>query len=46
MLLANLLSTDYGMGSLAVIVFVLAIGYFMYSFAKRNIEKDAKNAGK
>jgi hypothetical protein len=46
MLLANLLSTDYGMGSLAVIAFVLIIGYVMYSFVKRNMEKDAKNAGK
>lgn len=46
MLLANLLSTDYGMGSLVVIVFVLIIGYVMYSFVKRNMAKDEQNAGK
>jgi hypothetical protein len=44
-LLTNLLFTDYGMASLAVIVFVLGMSVFFYSFAKRHIQEDAKKAG-
>ena len=44
-LLSNLLSTDYGLTSLAVIVFVLGMSVFFYSFFKRKMEEDAKSAG-
>jgi hypothetical protein len=44
-LLFNLLSTDYGLTSLAVIVFVLGMSVFFYSYFKRKMDEDAKNAG-
>lgn len=44
-LLTNLLSTDYGLTSIAVIVFVLGMCVFFYSFFKRHIREDARKAG-
>jgi hypothetical protein len=44
-LLTNLLSTDYGVTSLAVIVFVLGMCVFFYSYFKRKMDEDAKSAG-
>jgi hypothetical protein len=44
-LLSNLLSTDYGLTSLGVIVFVLGMSIFFYSFFKRKMDEDAKSAG-
>lgn len=44
-LITNLLSTDYGLQSLAVIVFVLGMVVWFAFYFKRKIEEDAKNAG-
>jgi uncharacterized membrane protein len=44
-LLTNLLSTDYGIQSVAVIAFVLGMCVFFYLFFKRKMNEDAKNAG-
>lgn len=44
-LLTNLLSTDYGMASLAVIAFVLGMCVFFYSYFKRHMQEDARKAG-
>ncbi len=44
-LLFNLLSTDYGLTSLAVIVIVLSMSVFFFSYFKRKMDEDAKNAG-
>lgn len=42
---SNLLSTDYGLTSLAVIVFILGMSVFFYSFIKHKMVEDEKNAG-
>ena len=44
-LLTNLLSTDYGLQSIAVIVFVLGMCVWFARFFKRHMDEDAKNAG-
>jgi hypothetical protein len=44
-LLTDLLSSDYGLMSLAVIAFVIIMSIFFYSFFKRKMAEDAKNAG-
>lgn len=44
-LLTNLLSSDYGLMSLAVIAFVLVMSVWFYVFFKRKMDEDAKNAG-
>lgn len=44
-LLSNLLSTDYGLTSFGVIVFVLGMSIFFYSFFKHKMDEDAKRAG-
>jgi hypothetical protein len=40
----ELLSTDVGLLSLFTIGFVLVIGGFIYRFAVRNMEEDARKA--
>jgi hypothetical protein len=42
--LQNLLTTDYGLLSLFVIVFVIGMGGWLYAFAKRKMAEDAANA--
>ncbi|OIQ97526.1 hypothetical protein GALL_204100 [mine drainage metagenome] len=44
-LLLNLFSTDYGLQSIAVIIFILGMFVFFYSFITRHIREDAKKAG-
>jgi hypothetical protein len=44
-LLTNLLSSDYGLMSLAVIACVIVMSIYYYSFFKRKMDEDAKNAG-
>jgi hypothetical protein len=44
-LLTNLLSTDYGLQSIAVIVFVLGMSVWFALFFKRHMDEDAKKAG-
>ena len=44
-LLTNLLSTDYGLQSIAVIVFVLGMCVWFALYFKRHMDEDAKNAG-
>jgi Protein of unknown function (DUF3149) len=44
-LLTNLLSTDYGLTSLAVIAFVLAMSIWFFNYFKRKMNEDAKAAG-
>ena len=44
-LLTNLLSSDYGLMSLAVIAFILVMSVWFYVFFKRKMDEDAKNAG-
>jgi hypothetical protein len=43
--LVDLFSTDYGLMSVAVIVITIGMGGFYYSFFKRKMAEDAKNAG-
>lgn len=45
-LLTNLLSTDYGLQSIAVIVFILGMFVWFGLYFKRHIEEDTKNAEK
>jgi hypothetical protein len=45
-LLTNLLSTDYGLLSLAVILFVLGMVAWFSVYFKRKMDEDAKSAGK
>jgi hypothetical protein len=45
-LLTNLLTSDYGLMSLAVIVFVLGMSVWFYAFFKRHMDEDARKAGK
>ena len=42
--LKNLLTTDYGLLSLFVIVFVICMAGWLVMFAKRKIAEDAANA--
>ncbi|MBZ4200410.1 MAG: DUF3149 domain-containing protein [Methylotenera sp.] len=44
-LLTDLLSTDYGLQSVAVIAFVLVMVVFFFVYFKRHMDQDAKNAG-
>ena len=44
-LLTNLLSTDYGLTSLAVIAFVLVMCVWFFNYFKRKMNEDAKAAG-
>jgi hypothetical protein len=44
-LLINLFSTDYGLQSLAVIVFILGMCVWFALYFKRHIEEDSKKAG-
>jgi hypothetical protein len=44
-LLSDLLSTDYGLQSVAVITFVLVMVVFFSVYFKRHMDQDAKNAG-
>ncbi len=44
-LLTDLLSTDYGLQSVAVIGFVLVMVVFFSVYFKRHMDQDAKNAG-
>jgi hypothetical protein len=44
-LLSNLLSTDYGLLSIAVIVFVLGMCVWFALYFKRHMDEDAKKAG-
>ncbi|MDZ4141294.1 MAG: DUF3149 domain-containing protein [Methylotenera sp.] len=44
-LLTHLLSSDYGLMSLAVIVFILGMCVWFYVYFKRKMNEDAKNAG-
>jgi hypothetical protein len=44
-LLTDLLSTDYGLQSLAVIAIVLVMVVFFSVYFKRHMDQDAKNAG-
>jgi hypothetical protein len=44
-LLTNLFSSDYGLMSVAVIALVIVMSIFFYSFFKRKMAEDAKNAG-
>ncbi|HNU66026.1 MAG: DUF3149 domain-containing protein [Methylotenera sp.] len=45
-LLTNLLSTDYGLQSLAVIVFILGMVVWFGFYFKRHMDEDARNAEK
>jgi hypothetical protein len=45
-LLINLFSTDYGLQSLAVIVFILGMCIWFAFYFKRHIDEDSKKAGK
>jgi len=44
-LLTDLLSTDYGLQSVAVIAFVLVMVVFFSVYFKRHMDQDSKNAG-
>lgn len=44
-LLTDLLSTDYGLQSVAVIAFVLVMVVFFSVYFKRHMDQDAKDAG-
>lgn len=44
--LIDLFSTDYGLMSLGVIVFVIFMGFWFKSFFQRKMDEDAKAAGK
>lgn len=44
MLITNLLSSDYGLMSLAVILFVIGMSVWFYGFFKRKMDEDAANA--
>jgi hypothetical protein len=44
-LLSNLLSTDYGLQSIAVIVFILGMCVWFALYFKRHMDEDAKKAG-
>lgn len=44
-LLLNLFSTDYGLQSIAVIIFILGMFVYFYSFFKRHMREDARKAG-
>ncbi len=45
-LLSNLLSTDYGIQSIAVILFILGMFVWFGLYFKRHMDEDAKNAEK
>lgn len=45
-LLTNLLSSDYGLTSLAVIAFVIVMSVWFLNYSKRKMNEDAKAAGK
>lgn len=40
----ELLSTDIGLLSLFTIGFVLVMGVYLYGYAKKHMEEDARNA--
>lgn len=42
----DLFSTDYGLMSLGVIVFVIVMGFWFSAFFKRKMNEDAKAAEK
>lgn len=44
--MVDLFSTDYGLSSLAVIVFVIGMGFWFSAFFKRKMDEDAKAAEK
>lgn len=44
-LLTDLLSSDYGLMSLAVIAFVIVMSIWFYVYFKRHMAEDAKRAG-
>lgn len=44
-LMTDLLTTDYGLMSVAVIAFMLGMGVWFRAYFKRHMEEDAKNAG-
>jgi cytochrome bd-type quinol oxidase subunit 2 len=44
MLLTNLLTSDYGLMSLAVIVFILGMTVWFYVFFKRKMDEDERNS--
>lgn len=43
--LSDLFSTDYGLMSVAGIVFMLGMGVWFYRYFMRKMDEDAKNAG-
>jgi len=43
--LSDLFSTDYGLMSVAGIVFMIGMGAWFLAFFKRKMAEDAKNAG-
>lgn len=45
-LFSDLISTDYGIMSLAVIVITVGMAFFYGSYFKRKMDEDAKAAGK
>jgi hypothetical protein len=45
-LIIDLLSTDYGIQSIAVIVFILGMFVWFAFYFKRHMDEDAKNAKK
>ncbi|MCX7247593.1 MAG: DUF3149 domain-containing protein [Burkholderiales bacterium] len=45
-MLTDLFSTDYGLMSLAVIVFTLGMAVWFGAFFKRKMAEDARNAGR
>jgi type II secretory pathway component PulC len=44
-LLSNLLSTDYGIMSIIVIVAVIVMSAWYYRYFSQKMDEDAKNAG-
>jgi hypothetical protein len=44
-MLADLFSTDYGLMSVAVIVFMLGMAVWFSAFFRRKMNEDAKRAG-
>jgi len=45
-MLTDLFSTDYGLMSIAVIVFMLGMAVWFGAFFKRKMNEDAENAGR
>ena len=43
--LSDLFSTDYGLMSVAGIIFMIGMGGWFLAYFKRKIAEDAKNAG-